>query len=182
MIRRPPRSTRTDTLFPYTTLFRSGLDAPPSASRPRKCSCVLTVYRNCTLARAILTNPGLVRRGRCPRGCGLSDRHGPGQHGPLLRGDPERRVGAAIAPVAAPALHDLEEEALAEMGAVELEVLARLVAVVEDVLRAQPRRALGGEVETGLQVVEVGVRDLERPEAQPLQRRGGGDDVDRKST
>src|SRR3546814_9052810 len=28
MIRRPPRSTRTDTLFPYTTLFRSDL---PSA-------------------------------------------------------------------------------------------------------------------------------------------------------
>src|SRR3546814_18276689 len=26
MIRRPPRSTRTDTLFPYTTLFRSFLD------------------------------------------------------------------------------------------------------------------------------------------------------------
>src|SRR3546814_107627 len=25
MSRRPPRSTRTDTLFPYTTLFRSGL-------------------------------------------------------------------------------------------------------------------------------------------------------------
>src|SRR3546814_1314576 len=27
MIRRPPRSTRTDTLFPYTTLFRSWLSA-----------------------------------------------------------------------------------------------------------------------------------------------------------
>src|SRR3546814_3241389 len=27
MIRRPPRSTRTDTLFPYTTLFRSELDS-----------------------------------------------------------------------------------------------------------------------------------------------------------
>src|SRR3546814_7891166 len=27
MIRRPPRSTRTDTLFPYTTLFRSHGDA-----------------------------------------------------------------------------------------------------------------------------------------------------------
>src|SRR3546814_9066820 len=27
MIRRPPRSTRTDTLFPYTTLFRSNSDA-----------------------------------------------------------------------------------------------------------------------------------------------------------
>src|SRR3546814_227957 len=33
MIRRPPRSTRTDTLFPYTTLFRSRanarIDRPP---------------------------------------------------------------------------------------------------------------------------------------------------------
>src|SRR3546814_19975178 len=27
MIRRPPRSTRTDTLFPYTTLFRSKGDS-----------------------------------------------------------------------------------------------------------------------------------------------------------
>src|SRR3546814_19703309 len=30
MLRRPPRSTRTDTLFPYTTLFRSTIQpAPP---------------------------------------------------------------------------------------------------------------------------------------------------------
>src|SRR3546814_4471098 len=29
MIRRPPRSTRTDTLFPYTTLFRSRLPVSP---------------------------------------------------------------------------------------------------------------------------------------------------------
>src|SRR3546814_5859777 len=29
MIRRPPRSTRTDTLFPYTTLFRSHSARPP---------------------------------------------------------------------------------------------------------------------------------------------------------
>src|SRR3546814_13949725 len=28
MIRRPPRSTRTDTLFPYTTLFRSAAARP----------------------------------------------------------------------------------------------------------------------------------------------------------
>src|SRR3546814_11419778 len=28
MIRRPPRSTRTDTLFPYTTLFRSRVRPP----------------------------------------------------------------------------------------------------------------------------------------------------------
>src|SRR3546814_18614357 len=30
MIRRPPRSTRTDTLFPYTTLFRSARARPSS--------------------------------------------------------------------------------------------------------------------------------------------------------
>src|SRR3546814_16832720 len=29
MIRRPPRSTRSDTLFPYTTLFRSAWLVPP---------------------------------------------------------------------------------------------------------------------------------------------------------
>src|SRR3546814_4230226 len=34
MIRRPPRSTRTDTLFPYTTLFRSNHTAA-SAFSPR---------------------------------------------------------------------------------------------------------------------------------------------------
>src|SRR3546814_3590376 len=33
MIRRPPRSTRTDTLFPYTTLFRS---TPPRAAPPSR--------------------------------------------------------------------------------------------------------------------------------------------------
>src|SRR3546814_9581124 len=48
MIRRPPRSTRTDTLFPYTTLFRSlraywetaqcrECRAPQPPSRARQC-------------------------------------------------------------------------------------------------------------------------------------------------
>src|SRR3546814_16836455 len=32
MIRRPPRSTRTDTLFPYTTLFRSAWTRSPARS------------------------------------------------------------------------------------------------------------------------------------------------------
>src|SRR3546814_15479662 len=44
MIRRPPRSTRTDTLFPYTTLFRS---IAPSVAMER-------------VSRA-LTLPGAVR-------------------------------------------------------------------------------------------------------------------------
>src|SRR3546814_1575414 len=33
MIRRPPRSTRTDTLFPYTTLFRSAVGRRATARR-----------------------------------------------------------------------------------------------------------------------------------------------------
>src|SRR3546814_9320303 len=42
MIRRPPRSTRTDTLFPYTTLFRShrdlfaGARLQPAGRRPAR--------------------------------------------------------------------------------------------------------------------------------------------------
>src|SRR3546814_19348422 len=34
MIRRPPRSTRTDTLFPYTTLFRSVVLTQPDENAP----------------------------------------------------------------------------------------------------------------------------------------------------
>src|SRR3546814_3570145 len=38
MIRRPPRSTRTDTLFPYTTLFRSGRSAVRRSPRKQGAS------------------------------------------------------------------------------------------------------------------------------------------------
>src|SRR3546814_6959017 len=36
MIRRPPRSTRTDTLFPYTTLFRACRESRRSGRRRRR--------------------------------------------------------------------------------------------------------------------------------------------------
>src|SRR3546814_8940734 len=36
MIRRPPRSTRTDTLFPYTTLFRSKDRVSPAQAARRR--------------------------------------------------------------------------------------------------------------------------------------------------
>src|SRR3546814_17591083 len=35
MVRRPPRSTRSDTLFPYTTLFRSRVIYPGLPSHPQ---------------------------------------------------------------------------------------------------------------------------------------------------
>src|SRR3546814_8836132 len=37
MIRRPPRSTRTDTLFPYTTLFRSCIAGHPAEPQHQHC-------------------------------------------------------------------------------------------------------------------------------------------------
>src|SRR3546814_10672867 len=50
MIRRPPRSTRTDTLFPYTTLFRSapedGRDRQASATWPDPCRSCPDLSRN----------------------------------------------------------------------------------------------------------------------------------------
>src|SRR3546814_5883311 len=55
MIRRPPRSTRTDTLFPYTTLFRSA------------CPCrraVPALRRRC---RSNGRGPGLFRPGSAHR-------------------------------------------------------------------------------------------------------------------
>src|SRR3546814_7882637 len=47
MIRRPPRSTRTDTLFPYTTLFRSlSRNEPPEPGRKGSpATCMSQFYR-----------------------------------------------------------------------------------------------------------------------------------------
>src|SRR3546814_13300789 len=45
MIRRPPRSTRTDTLFPYTTLFRSTVEEKLTSN-------IATIGENQSLRRA----------------------------------------------------------------------------------------------------------------------------------
>src|SRR3546814_2094368 len=50
MIRRPPRSTRTDTLFPYTTLFRSR--APCSCKARAAPARILPPNRFTSRARA----------------------------------------------------------------------------------------------------------------------------------
>src|SRR3546814_8961216 len=72
MIRRPPRSTRTDTLVPYTTLFRSGqarLDVVPEAEkrdRGRSAECrPLTAARFSAITfptRAPFTQPEFCYR------------------------------------------------------------------------------------------------------------------------
>src|SRR3546814_20343239 len=54
MLRRPPRSTRTDTLVPYTTLFRSERQATCIYSQLKRCSSsevsamIEGVLRHCT--------------------------------------------------------------------------------------------------------------------------------------
>src|SRR3546814_6388732 len=56
MIRRPPRSTRTDTLFPYQTLFRSAVvqRLPEGVSRGRRqCSEPAAVVRHDRIGRAV---------------------------------------------------------------------------------------------------------------------------------
>src|SRR3546814_11099498 len=69
MIRRPPRSTRTDTLFPYTTLFRSGNEVETdggilSGGGPRRS----------------VRDQRRLRQGRCSQGSGAqrseADLHG----------------------------------------------------------------------------------------------------------
>src|SRR3546814_17027158 len=57
MIRRPPRSTRTDTLFPYTTLFRSA-DRGLTLREVSERSGVSIPYLS-DLERGVLVNPTL---------------------------------------------------------------------------------------------------------------------------
>src|SRR3546814_5732079 len=64
MIRRPPRSTRTDTLFPYTTLFRSSVTSVEVSTD----GIVSAVYGNGTirtiyrLPLATVQNPDGMKR------------------------------------------------------------------------------------------------------------------------
>src|SRR3546814_17999927 len=60
MIRRPPISTRTDTLFPYTTLFRSCLESCPMAPRP---SCLIVSSLAVLLSAAFACGAQVPRPG-----------------------------------------------------------------------------------------------------------------------
>src|SRR3546814_4773774 len=75
MIRRPPRSTRTDTLFPYTTLFRSGRRAARLGRQRRLAS-------------------GGPARGRGPGGRPLPADRDPGTADPRDAPAPPDRAGA----------------------------------------------------------------------------------------
>src|SRR3546814_9182242 len=71
MIRRPPRSTRTDTLFPYTTLFRSEflpslfalLPGAQASHSPKNCFRIMWIISLCAVVLTI-HGIGQVRLGQ----------------------------------------------------------------------------------------------------------------------
>src|SRR3546814_9439695 len=76
MIRRPPRSKRTDTLVPYTTLFRSGRNGITTA--PGTDPASLAGAQGCAVSRK-RQHSAAKAHGRC-RGCDVACAFGIGAH------------------------------------------------------------------------------------------------------
>src|SRR3546814_14838354 len=88
MIRRPPRSTRTDTLFPYTTLFRSAARADGAQA--------LVGVAGVAVAVAGRAGAVLRRAGARADAAGAGGVRGAG--GVVVRAQPARRARAADHP------------------------------------------------------------------------------------
>src|SRR3546814_16426558 len=63
MLRRPPRSTRTDTLFPYTTLFRSNPQLRTRATSASREHVPLPSWRTALLTAGVLIGASAVLAG-----------------------------------------------------------------------------------------------------------------------
>src|SRR3546814_11103403 len=94
MIRRPPRSTRTDTLFPYTTLFRSPLTLVSSSRQvglALKRAGLLLTYEEGRPPRVLSRLDEILRRREDEAGVpmdfsrALSDEHMTAIHSGLVR-------------------------------------------------------------------------------------------------
>src|SRR3546814_490333 len=117
MIRLPPRSTRTDTLFPYTTLFRSG--SPISTASTSAAAATSVAYTipasaspSCTLASTARTlpsspasgtpTPAAAKTSRAYRPHATSPRHMPSRtwpattYGPAMPSGLPRRTGTTM--------------------------------------------------------------------------------------
>src|SRR3546814_18031887 len=68
MIRRPPRSTRTDTLFPYTTLFRSAFAVRRSSQAQSPCDDAAQNLAGAVAQREGRRNPKQLRPYQRQRG------------------------------------------------------------------------------------------------------------------
>src|SRR3546814_12146381 len=113
MVRRPPRSTRTDTLFPYTTLFRSAGVVPGQAQRQ-----VVRAMQHCEVADVVDgdVGAGLLQVWRRQRAT-------------VARGERQAfafavRGNQRVAQVVLPVAHDVGQPGL-ERGLVEFDSPAR---------------------------------------------------------
>src|SRR3546814_17776786 len=82
MIRRPPRSTRTDTLFPYTTLFRSFIDPTNTY-----------IGKDAEIGRDTIIHPNVTIEGSTVVGEGCVIRSGTRHSNAVIGRSEERRVG-----------------------------------------------------------------------------------------
>src|SRR3546814_21158398 len=122
MIRRPPRSTRTDTLFPYTTLFRSPAERAFGAE----------------FAQFEKGDPDLVER------LGGGDEHRFGVailHALRIALGGEAHRGAIRAGAGGDSFDDLEHQANAVLGPADVATRAAIGAVAQELLRPLPVRA-----------------------------------------
>src|SRR3546814_19407652 len=98
MIRRPPRSTRTDTLFPYTTLFRSQSSQACASNRPSQAGAAPGAAASCAGKAVVHANDDSGRPG-CDRDWFVEPvvAAPPGQnqsgHWHITQRSEERRVG-----------------------------------------------------------------------------------------
>src|SRR3546814_17704117 len=139
MIRRPPRSTRTDTLFPYTTLFRSGPNSERGCSRRIAADGCTTPSRRSGASRQESGQFFLAHRARL---VGIGG--GEGLTNPaldLLRLRIDRRVGRGPQPG-----HPGREFRLIEIAR-RIGVLSRkfLVHELRDLLRRRPPARRGAD-------------------------------------
>src|SRR3546814_1848230 len=101
MIRRPPRSTRTDTLFPYTTLFRSAGGAPAAPRAALRGGSSVTPSRGPSFSLHIVLNMIVVV-------CWSADKAALGRGVPFANSLTRGRLGRAAESCAAlPLIHSL---------------------------------------------------------------------------
>src|SRR3546814_8412793 len=90
MIRRPPRSTRTDALFPYTTLFRSRavvvVVLQAGGAAPRILEAAVQAIHEVPQAERFLEILGAHRRALAKGGIEVTQRIGPFFGGPFFGG------------------------------------------------------------------------------------------------
>src|SRR3546814_3120533 len=101
MIRRPPRSTRTDTLFPYTTLFRSCFSHRlwvfvEKGRNARRCYR-LALFDGYTSGNPAILKPRKSRKAQQDRCLAADERYGGGDHYDLAAQPRDWRSGLVCA-------------------------------------------------------------------------------------